>query len=219
MDSASPRIVVLISGSGSNLQALINACQRGLVGGKVVKVISNRPDVYGLSRAEQAGIESQVLDHKHFESREEFDTALADMIDQAQPDWIALAGFMRILTPAFVSRYIGKMINIHPSLLPKFPGLHTHQRVLDERETHHGASVHFVIPELDAGPVITQGKIAILAEDTADSLAARVLQIEHKIYPQALKLLIEGKIKYHDQTAYLENEPLPPNGYQTAYDL
>lgn len=185
------RLVILISGRGSNMQSIIRAIKANELSAEIAAVISNRPDAAGLHTAAAAGITTQCINHRDFDSREAFDTALAGAIDQYQPDFVVLAGFMRILTADFVEHFTGKLINIHPSLLPKFKGLHTHQRAIEAGEQEHGASVHFVTAELDDGPVILQAKVPVLADDTPESLAARVLVEEHKLYPDALKLLIQ----------------------------
>jgi phosphoribosylglycinamide formyltransferase-1 len=190
-------LVVLISGSGSNLQAIIDAAASGLPI-EIRAVISNRPEVLGLTRAEQAGITTGVLDHKAFPNRDAYERALIELIDGYQPGLVILAGFMRILTPAFVRHYAGRMFNIHPSLLPKFRGLHTHQRALDAGETLHGASVHFVTEELDGGPLIVQAQVPVLPDDDADRLAARVLTHEHQIYPLAIGWFAEQRLSLGD---------------------
>ena len=187
-----PRIVVLISGHGSNLQALLDAQARGeLAGGQVVAVLSNRAEAYGLQRAQAANIPAEHLSHQDFASREAFDAALMQRIDRHAPDLIVLAGFMRILTPSFVQHYAGKMVNIHPSLLPKYPGMHTHQRALDAGDKQHGATVHFVTEGVDEGPIILQGTLEVLADDNAASLQQRVHALEHQLYPRAVRLLCE----------------------------
>lgn len=202
------RIVVLISGSGSNLQALIHACASGEIPASIVAVISNRPKVYGLERAQAAGIETQTLDHKNFTERAVFDQALQKLIDSFQPDLVVLAGFMRILTAEFVQHYAGRMLNIHPSLLPAYKGVHTHQRALDDQAQVHGASVHFVTAELDAGAVVLQAEVPVLAEDTAETLAARVLVVEHKIYPQVVAWFCAEHLSYQHGAAYLDGQRL-----------
>lgn len=207
-----PRIVVLISGSGSNLQALIDAIACGDINAEIAAVICNKPDAYGLTRAENAGIETVVLDHRNFAEREQFDAAMIRKIDALDADLIVLAGFMRILTPDFVRRYQGKLINIHPSLLPKFPGLHTHQRALDAGEKTHGVTVHFVTTELDRGPNIIQASVPILPNDTAETLAQRVLEQEHIIYPIAVKWFVDGRLTMTDEGARLDNKLLPVGG-------
>ncbi|MEY3219790.1 MAG: hypothetical protein RIT27_1147 [Pseudomonadota bacterium] len=183
------RVVVLISGRGSNLQAIIKDTRNEDCPYQVVAVISNNPLAEGLELAKNNHLTTAILDHKAFESRESFDLALMKLIDQFQPDFVALAGFMRILTNDFVEYFQGRLVNIHPSLLPNFTGLHTHQRALEAGVSEHGATVHFVISELDAGQIILQAKVPILETDTPEILAERVLKEEHKIYPQALRLL------------------------------
>jgi phosphoribosylglycinamide formyltransferase-1 len=179
-------IVVLISGSGSNLQAIIDEVAAGRVNARIAAVVSNKAQAYGLVRAEQAGLSTEVIDHTAFESREAFDQMLASVIDIYQPDLVVLAGFMRILTADFVEHYQGKMINIHPSLLPKYRGINTHQRAIEAGDREHGLSIHFVTPELDGGPVILQAYVDVLSDDTVDSLAARVLEHEHVVYPRVI---------------------------------
>ncbi|MEA3275657.1 MAG: phosphoribosylglycinamide formyltransferase [Pseudomonadota bacterium] len=195
MTTATPLpVVVLISGSGSNLQALIDGAQTDLP--IVIRaVISNEADAFGLERARRAGIDARVLSHRDFATREEYDQALATLIDRFEPGLIVLAGFMRILTPAFVTRYRGRMFNIHPSLLPKFRGLHTHERALEAGETVHGASVHFVTEELDGGPLVLQARVPVDPGDDPDRLAARVLEQEHRIYPQVVRWFAEGRLR------------------------
>lgn len=207
------RIVVLISGSGTNLQALIDAVSAGSVTADIAAVISNRPGVGGLTRAEQAGIATEVLDHKQFADRAAFDAALAERIDAYQPDLVVLAGFMRILTPEFTGRYAGRMLNIHPSLLPAYQGLATHQRALDAGEAVHGVTVHFVTAELDGGPSVIQARVPILASDNAESLAKRVQQQEHIVYPLAVKWFTESRLRLTDGQVWLDNEPLPSSGH------
>ena len=207
------RIVVLISGSGSNLQALIDACKQSDYPGEIVGVISNKADAYGLERAKQANIAQQALDHKNYETRELYDQALVKAIDVYQPDVVVLAGFMRILTAEFVQHYQGRLINIHPSLLPKYQGLHTHQRALDAGDEEHGVSVHFVTEELDGGPVILQAKIPIFPGDNADDLASRVHEQEHRIYPLVVKWFCQKRLSMQDGFAILDGCQLPTSGY------
>ena len=213
----SSRIVVLISGSGTNLQAIIDACELADYPGSVVGVVSNKSDAYGLTRAKDADIETVTLSHKDFESRESYDQALVSKIDQFSPDVIVLAGFMRILTPAFVQHYQGKLLNIHPSLLPKYQGLNTHQRAIDAGDTDHGVSVHFVTEELDGGPVILQAKVPVFDGDTSDDLAARVHVQEHRIYPLVVKWLCQNRLsmetKDQNEVAVLDDCTLPTSGY------
>lgn len=209
-----PRVVVLLSGSGTNLQALIDAQTRAELGAEIVAVISNRPAVMGLTRARDAGIETQLVDHTRFDSRESFDAALMQVIDGYRPDLVVLAGFMRILTPAFTAHYLGKMLNIHPSLLPKYQGLHTHQRALDAGDQVHGVTVHFVTAELDGGPAAIQARVPVLPTDTADTLAKRVQSQEHIIYPMAVKWFAQGRLRYRDGAALLDDKPLGAEGFQ-----
>lgn len=208
------QVVVLISGSGSNLQALIDGVTKGELPIEIAAVISNRPDVLGLTRAAQAGIPTQVLDHKGFASRDAFDQELMRVIDAYNPGLIVLAGFMRILTPEFTQHYLGRMLNIHPSLLPKFQGLHTHQRAIDAGESTHGVTVHFVTAELDGGPSIVQAVVPVLAGDDAGLLAKRVQRQEHVIYPLAVQWFAQGQLKMLDGKAELNGELLPACGYQ-----
>ena len=213
----SSRIVVLISGGGTNLQAIIDACELADYPGSVVGVVSNKGDAYGLTRAKNAAIDTVTLSHKDFESRESYDEALITKVDQFAPDVIVLAGFMRILTPGFVQHYQGKLLNIHPSLLPKYQGLNTHQRAIDAGDKEHGVSVHFVTEELDGGPVILQAKVPVFEGDTSDDLAARVHEQEHRIYPLVVKWLCEKRLnmetKGENEYAILDNEVLSPSGY------
>jgi len=200
-------VVVLISGSGSNLQALIDASANGGPF-RVCGVISNRPGVRGLQRAEAAGIPTQLVDHTAFPDRDSFDAALAQVIEEFRPELVVLAGFMRILTNAFVNRFSGRMLNIHPSLLPAFQGLHTHRRALREGVAEHGASVHFVTGELDGGPVIAQARVPVLDADTESELAARVLQREHLLFPQVVSWFAQGKLQLRDDQVWFEGSPL-----------
>lgn len=194
-DSVRPiRLVVLISGNGSNLQAIIDEINSNNLPAQIVAVISNKADAFGLERAKKANIEHRVLSHQDYASREDFDVALKNLIDSFQPDLVILAGFMRILSNEFVEHFSHKMMNIHPSLLPKYKGLNTHQRAIDAGDKVHGCSVHFVTPELDDGPVILQATVEIKENDTAETLAERVHEQEHKIYPEAIRLFAENKI-------------------------
>lgn len=211
---APKRIVVLISGSGSNLQAILDQTRAGQINGQVVAVISNRPDAYGLTRAEQAGVEARLLDHQPFADRDSFDAALVELIDSYQPDLVVLAGFMRILTPAFVRHYHGRLFNIHPSLLPKYKGLNTHRRALEAGDTEHGCSVHFVTEELDGGPLIVQARISIDADDDAERLQQRVHRLEHRIYPLAVAWFCAGRLQLSEHGVLLDGQPLAPCGYQ-----
>ena len=188
-------IVILISGRGSNMASLIKAVADGSLPVRIAAVLANRPDAEGLTTAAAAGIATRVVDHRLFASREDFDTALAAAIDGFAPDLVVLAGFMRILSDGFVSHFAGRLINIHPSLLPSFPGLHTHQRALDEGVRVHGCTVHFVTPALDHGPIIVQAAVPVVDGDDAARLAARVLAQEHRIYPLAVRWFAEGRLQ------------------------
>lgn len=202
------RTAVLISGSGTNLQAFID-CQRGNNPRlDLAVVLSNRQDAYGLNRARDAGIETRCIDHRGFADRESFDRAMAAALDPVEPDLIVMAGFMRILSPWFVRRYEGQILNIHPALLPKYPGLHTHDRALQAGDRYHGSTVHFVTEELDGGPRILAGRLKINPGETADALQRRVQSIEHRIYPQAAQWYADGKIQYRNGQAYLDDELL-----------
>jgi phosphoribosylglycinamide formyltransferase-1 len=198
-------IVVLISGSGSNLQAIIDAAANDLPV-EIRAVISNQSDAYGLERARRAGIHTEVLDHRNFDSREAYDSALQQLIDSFQPGLVVLAGFMRILTDDFVRHYEGRMFNIHPSLLPKYRGLHTHSRAIEGGDSEHGATVHFVTPDLDSGPIVIQARVAVKPDDTPDTLAARVLQQEHIIYPQAIRWFAEGRLELREGVVYRDGK-------------
>ena len=196
--------VVLISGSGSNLQSLIDHSKN--INLKISCVISNNPNAYGLERAKKANIETKILDHNEFSSRESYDNSLKEIIEKYNPEVIILAGFMRILTANFVNHFLGKVLNIHPSLLPKYPGLHTHQRVLDAGDKVHGVSVHFVTSELDGGPIIAQKQIEVYSDDDANSLAKRLLKEEHIIYPKVVQWFTEGRLVLKDNAAYLDEK-------------
>lgn len=196
------RIVVLISGRGSNMQAIVEACQTKAINATVVAVISNNPSAEGLKYAQSQNIHTDVLDHKQFDDRNQFDAQLQNLIDAHSPDWLVLAGFMRILSADFVNHYLGKMVNIHPSLLPAYPGLNTHARVLEAGDKQHGATVHFVTPELDAGPAIAQTHVSVEPNDTEQSLATRVLQTEHELYTRALQLCVNGKASLNGTECY-----------------
>ncbi|WP_461522122.1 phosphoribosylglycinamide formyltransferase [Porticoccus sp.] len=208
-----PRIVVLISGKGSNLQSFIDAIQMRVIDAEIVAVISNNPGVLGLERAEKHGIPTQVVNHRDFPEREDFDAALAEVVESYRPNLILLAGFMRILTPDFVEKFKGRMMNIHPSLLPKYPGLHTHQRAIDAGDTVAGATVHFVTSELDGGPAIIQAQVPIEAGDDAETLGARVFEQEHMIYPMAVRWFCQGRLGLINDRACMFGRPLPPTGH------
>ncbi|MCG7905970.1 MAG: phosphoribosylglycinamide formyltransferase [Candidatus Thiodiazotropha taylori] len=203
-----PKVVVLISGNGSNLQAIIDASQHHLPI-EIAAVISNRPGVYGLQRAASAAIETAVLDHQAFADRASYDQALIELIDRYQPELVVLAGFMRILTTPFVRHYAGRLLNVHPSLLPKYTGLHTHKRALEAGEQLHGVSVHFVTEELDGGPLIAQAQVAVLPEDDPQSLAARVLEKEHQLYPLVVGWYARKRLQLNETgEVILDNEKL-----------
>lgn len=210
MPNSRCRVVVLISGNGSNLQAIIDAAAASNY--DIVAVISNKADAYGLTRAANANIQTEILDHKGFSSRSEFDVALIDIIDPLQPDLLVLAGFMRILSSEFVQHYAGKTLNIHPSLLPKFTGVNTHERAIAAGEKEHGASVHFVTEELDGGPVVAQTKLTIKENETADALQIRVAAVEHKLYPYVVDLFASGRLQMQGQKVFLDSNELPIGG-------
>ncbi|AWI52683.1 phosphoribosylglycinamide formyltransferase [Aquabacterium olei] len=191
-------IVILISGRGSNMEAIVNACSAEQWPARVAAVISNKPEAGGLAFAAAHGIATAVVDHKAFDSREAFDAELARVIDGFAPDVVVLAGFMRILTPDFVRRFEGRMLNVHPSLLPSFPGLHTHARAIEAGCKLAGATVHFVTAELDHGPIVAQAAVPVRPDDTPEALAARVLAQEHQMYPQAVRWMVEGALKVAD---------------------
>lgn len=191
------RVAVLISGRGSNMAALIEAAKAQDYPAEIVLVVSNRPDASGLERARAAGIATAIVDHRPFgEDREAFERALDAQLQAYRIDLVCLAGFMRLLTPPFVRRWSGRMLNIHPALLPEFKGLHTHRRALAAGVKRHGATVHFVVPEMDCGPIVAQDSVPVLEDDTEESLAARVLEVEHRLYPQALRLVAEGRAPF-----------------------
>ena len=206
-------VVVLLSGTGSNLQALIDSNDIKDSPAKIRAVISNRADAYGLQRAKDAGIDTRVLDHKAFEGREAFDAALIEVIDTFKPQLVVLAGFMRILSADFVRHYQGRLLNIHPSLLPKYKGLHTHQRALDAGDGEHGCSVHFVTEELDGGPLVVQAVIPVESDDSPHSLAQRVHTQEHRIYPLAVRWFAEGRLSLDEQGALLDGQLLAASGH------
>ena len=202
-------VVILISGRGSNLQSIIDAVADDALPVEIRAVISNRPAADGLQRATQAGITTAVIDHARYSDRAAFDQALQECIERFQPGLVVLAGFMRILTAGFVHHYQGRMLNIHPSLLPEFPGLNTHQRVLECGCKQHGASIHFVTEAVDGGPVVLQARIPVYQQDTVTTLAARVLQQEHRLYPLAIRWFAEQRLKLDDTgNAVLDGERL-----------
>jgi phosphoribosylglycinamide formyltransferase 1 len=202
-------LVVLISGQGRNLQALIDGCADGRIPARLAAVLSNRADAAGLQRARSAGIPVEVVPHGEFSGREAFDAALAQRIAPYRPDIVALAGFMRVLTPGFVAAHAGRLLNIHPSLLPKYPGLRTHERVLAAGDRQHGATVHFVTEALDGGPAVIQGELMVQPQDTAANLAERVMsEIELKIYPQAVAWMAQDRLQWRQGGAWFDGRPL-----------
>ncbi|OIQ94495.1 phosphoribosylglycinamide formyltransferase [mine drainage metagenome] len=195
------KVAVLISGRGSNLQALLDACADPAYPARIVRVISNVAGAFGLERAKAVGVATQVIRHKEYDSREAFDAALDQAIRASGADVVCLAGFMRLLTPGFTAAWQGRLVNIHPSLLPSFKGLHTHQRALEAGVKLHGCTVHLVTPDLDGGPILAQAAVPVLPGDDEDSLAARVLEQEHRLYPLALRLLAEGRVRVENGVA------------------
>jgi phosphoribosylglycinamide formyltransferase-1 len=199
---------VFVSGGGTNLQAFIDAVRAGRLDLDLAVVVSNKPDVKALERARRAGIPAECVQNSDFAERAQFDEALATTVDRYRPDLLILAGFMRILTTAFVRRYEGRILNVHPSLLPRFPGLNTHQRVIDAGDRSHGSTVHFVTGELDGGPAIVQGRLPVLPGDTALSLSHRVQALEHRIYPAATALFAAGRLACRNGEAWLDGQRL-----------
>ncbi|QJT81927.1 phosphoribosylglycinamide formyltransferase [Kosakonia sp. MUSA4] len=206
-------IVVLISGNGSNLQAIIDACKQKKINGTLRAVFSNKADAFGLERAREAAIPAHALLASQFASRDAFDRELMHEIDAYAPDVVVLAGYMRILSPAFVTHYAGRLLNIHPSLLPKYPGLNTHRQVLENGDEVHGTSVHFVTEELDGGPVILQAKVPVFDGDTEEEITDRVQAQEHAIYPLVVSWFVDGRLKMENNSAWLDGVCLPPEGY------
>lgn len=202
------RAAVLISGGGTNLQSFIDKVAAGDLDLDLAVVLANKPGAAGLERARKAGIPVECVDHRDYPDRLSFDAALVRTLEPCAPDLVVLAGFMRILTPVFIARFAGRILNIHPSLLPKYPGLDTHQRAIDAGDRWHGSTVHFVTEELDGGPRIIQGRVAVEPGDTAATLAARVLEVEHRIYPQAAALFAAGRLEYRDGAAWLDGKRL-----------
>lgn len=214
----SKRIVVLISGSGSNLQAIMDAVDTGQINGRIEAVLSNKADAFGLERARNAQIPALVLQHTDYASREAFDEAMIAQIDRYQPDLIVLAGFMRILSAGFVKHYQGRMLNIHPSLLPKYKGLHTHQRALDAGDKEHGCTVHFVTEELDGGPLAVQGKVSIDMDDSTETLQQKVHKVEHKIYPLAVEWFCAERLVCSSEGIRFDGEALSIQGRQLTFE-
>ena len=220
-DAAKARlpVVVLISGRGSNLQSIMDAVELGSLPIEIRAVISNRPDADGLRRATLAGITTRIIDHTGYDNRGAFDDALMATIDGYEPALVILAGFMRILTPGFVRHYQGRMLNIHPSLLPDFPGLDTHARAIEAGRNRHGASVHFVTEETDGGPVVAQVSVPVRADDDATALAERVLTSEHKLYPLVIGWFATGRLLLQDDRLLFDGEPLTSPHRFTPEDL
>lgn len=203
------KLAVLVSGRGSNLQALIDACAMGDYPAEIVLVLSNKADAYGLERAKEAGIPTAVLSHKDFEDRESFDEAMSAKVEEAGGELICLAGFMRLLSDGFVRKWRDRLINIHPSLLPAFKGLHVHERTIEEGARFSGCTVHYVRPAMDEGPIIIQAVVPVHPEDSPDDLAARILEQEHIIYPQAVKYIAEGRVRVSAERVLIENHDIP----------
>jgi phosphoribosylglycinamide formyltransferase-1 len=214
MTDKTPSLVMLISGRGSNMEAFIRAIAEGALDARIAGVISNVAGAPGLDLARQANLPTRVLPHGDYPDRESFDAALGNEVASNKPDLVILAGFMRILTPEFVDRFAGMLLNIHPSLLPKYPGLNTHQRAIDAGDAEAGATVHYVTGELDGGPAIMQVRLPIQPEDTADSLAQRLLPLEHQLYPAAAKLHLSGKLTLTNGTLVLDGKTIPPTGLE-----
>ncbi|MDT8852334.1 phosphoribosylglycinamide formyltransferase [Pantoea dispersa] len=207
------KLVVLISGNGSNLQSILDACESGRINGSVAAVFSNKASAYGLTRAQQASVPAHALSAQDFPDRDAFDRQLMQQIDAYAPDLVVLAGYMRILSPAFVAHYHDRLLNIHPSLLPKYPGLHTHRQALANGDAEHGTSVHFVTDELDGGPIILQARVPVFADDDEAEISARVQHQEHAIYPLVISWFVEGRLQMRAGKAWLDGEPLTPEGY------
>lgn len=207
------RIVVLVSGNGSNLQAILDACQQGRINGSVAAVFSNKAEAFGLERARAAEVPAHALAAAQFADRAAFDRQLMLEIDAYAPDLVVLAGYMRILSAEFVQRYAGRMLNIHPSLLPKYPGLHTHRQAIENGDEEHGTSVHFVTEELDGGPVILQAKVPVFSDDSEEDVTARVQHQEHAIYPLVVSWFVDGRLAMREGTAWLDGQQLPVEGH------
>jgi phosphoribosylglycinamide formyltransferase-1 len=203
------RTAILISGSGTNLQAFIDQVADEQLDLDLCIVFSNNPEAHGLERARKAGIPTECIEHGKFPSRELFDRAVAGILDVYEPELVILAGFMRILSPWFVDHYAGRILNIHPALLPKYPGLNTHQRALDAGDEWHGSTVHFVTEELDGGPRILQGRLRVIPGESADELKERVQAIEHRIYPEAAGLVGAGRVRFHEGATWIDGQPAP----------
>ena len=217
--SAKHRLAILISGRGSNMQAFIAACASGDLDAEISVVLSNNPEAAGLDRAAEAGIATRVVNHRDYESREAFDAALVTALAPFEPDLVILAGFMRILTPVFIEPFTGKLLNIHPSLLPKYPGLNTHQRALDAGDRVAGVTVHYVTPELVGGPPIIQARVPVEEGDTSDTLAARVILKEHIIYPIAARWHLDGRLQLNTKGVTLDGAQIPATGIEYSEDI
>ncbi|HHF4073835.1 phosphoribosylglycinamide formyltransferase [Haemophilus influenzae] len=207
------KIAVLISGQGTNLQTIIDACHLGDIPAKIACVVSNKADAYGLVRAKQAQIPQAVFLRKNFSNNLEMDDAIGDYLQSLAVDLIVLAGYMKILTPKFTQRFAGKILNIHPSLLPKYAGLNTYQRALEAGDNEHGTTVHFVNEEVDGGAIVLQAKVPIFPEDSIEEVEARTREQEYQIYPLVIKWFTEGRLRLKDNLAYLDGKPLPKSGY------
>lgn len=207
------RVVILISGSGTNMVNLVEHCQAGDINADVVAVISNRADAAGLSKAQSLGVEAKSLSHRDFATRDDYDAKLTELVQSFKPDLVVLAGFMRILTPVFVDAFSDCLLNIHPSLLPKYRGIHTHQRALDAGDQEHGVSVHFVTQELDGGPVVLQAKVPVFPDDDVDDLQARVHEQEYRIYPLVVRWFCAGRLSLKPDGVYLDGFRLDAQGY------
>jgi phosphoribosylglycinamide formyltransferase-1 len=213
MPNLSPkRIVILVSGNGSNAQAIIDGCLNGNINADVVALVSNKVDAYALERARFHGIDAIGISHTDFDSRESFDTKLLEVIEAYSPDLVVLAGFMRILTESFVNAFAGRLLNIHPSLLPKYPGLHTHQRAIDNKDDNHGSTVHFVTAELDGGPLVLQSQVAIEEKDSSESLAQRVAKTEWQIYPTVVEWFCADRLRVENDVVFLDGTELSKGG-------
>ena len=210
------RLAILISGRGSNMHSIIDACNSNFLRAKVCLVISNNSDSKGLISAREVGLPTKCIDHRLYESRESFDRALLTALKEVKPDFILLAGFMRILTPLMIDPFLGRLINIHPSLLPKYPGLNTHQRAIDAGDKEAGATVHFVTSALDEGPIIIQAKVPILSTDTVDTLASKILEKEHQIYPLGIQMLIERRVALENNETIMNGSALPAKAISRA---
>lgn len=207
------KIAVLISGQGNNLQAIINACEKGFIPAQIACVVSNKSDAFGLERAKSAVIPTNVFLRQNFANNQEMDRKIGDYLESLNIDLIVLAGYMKILTSGFVQRFNGKIINIHPSLLPKYPGLHTYQRALEAGDTEHGTTVHFVNEEVDGGAIILQAKVPIFPNDNVEDIELRTREQEYRIYPMVVKWFVEDRLALKEGTAYLDGIPLPKQGY------